>query len=54
MGMARQFGQAAVEAVELLEAALHGWRLQVLHRGINEELAMLEDRHSASMQQCLA
>ena len=46
MEMARQFGQAAVEAVELLEAALHGWRLQDLYLGIDEKLAVLEAHHS--------
>ena len=32
--MAHQFKQAAGEAVELLEAALHGWRLQGLYHEI--------------------
>ena len=36
----------AVEAVESLEAALRGWRLQDLYRGIDEELAVLKNRHS--------
>ena len=46
MGIARQFGQAAVEAVGLLEAALHGGRLQDLDHVINAELAVLEAHHS--------
>ena len=46
MGIARQFEQAAVEAVGLLEAALHGGRLQDLDHVINAELAVLEAHHS--------
>ena len=44
--MAHQFKQAVVEAVELLDAALHGWRLQDLYREIDEEPAVLENHHS--------
>jgi hypothetical protein len=32
--------------VELLEAALHGWRLEDLHCEVDEELAVLEAHHS--------
>ena len=46
MEIARQFGQAAVEAVELLEAALYGGRLQDLNHMIDGELAVLEAHHS--------
>ena len=46
MEIARQFQQAAIEAVELLEAALHGWRLEDLHCEVDEELAVLEAHHS--------
>ena len=46
MEMARQFQQAAIEAVELLEAALYGGRLQNLYCEVDKELAVLEDHHS--------
>ena len=44
--IARQFGQAAVEAVELLEAALYGGRLQDLNHMVDGELAVLDTHHS--------
>ena len=50
--VAHQFKQAAVEAVELLQAALHGWGLQDLHHGIDEGLAVLGNHHSAQRAQC--